>query len=164
MFYLSERSVLEALSGAAARGVSIRVLLDPNRDAFGFQKTGIPNRPVAAELLERGRGKIIVRWYHTRGEQFHTKLVLVKQQSQMTMFTGSANLTRRNIGDLNLETDVVVSGAHRAPVFQAAMAYFDRLWANQDYDCSVPYEDFAEASRRKYWEYRFQEWSGASSF
>jgi phosphatidylserine/phosphatidylglycerophosphate/cardiolipin synthase-like enzyme len=85
MFYLSERRTLDALASAAGRGVDIRLLLDPNRDAFGYRKNGIPNRPVAAELLRRGQGRIAVRWYDTHGEQFHDKLVLIRQRGQTTL-------------------------------------------------------------------------------
>jgi phosphatidylserine/phosphatidylglycerophosphate/cardiolipin synthase-like enzyme len=164
MFYLSERQVIEALLAAAQRGVTMRVLLDPNRDALGYQKNGIPNRPVAAELIEHGHGKITVRWCDTHGEQFHSKLLLVKQRTQTTLIAGSANATRRNIGDLNLETDLAVVGPPDTEVFLKAADYFERLWANRDLDCTVPYETYADASRVKYWEYRFQEWSGLSSF
>lgn len=165
MFYLSERSIAQALLDAAERSVSIRLLLDPNRDAFGYKRSGIPNRPVAAELQDRCKGKIAIRWRNTHGEQFHTKMVLVKQPGTMTLFAGSANLTRRNIGDFNLEIDVEVTGLADARIFRTATGYFDRLWKNRDYDFSVPYETCADAaSRLKYWLYRVQEWSGASSF
>jgi hypothetical protein len=164
MFYLSERQVIEALLAAARRGATIRVLLDPNRDAFGYEKSGIPNRPVAAELIQHGGGNITVRWADTHGEQFHSKLLLVRQRDQTTLIIGSANATRRNIGDLNLETDLAVEGEPSAPGFQQAADYFERLWANQEFHCTVPYETYADNSRFKYWGYRFQEWSGASSF
>jgi phosphatidylserine/phosphatidylglycerophosphate/cardiolipin synthase-like enzyme len=164
MFYLSDRSVIKALLAAAQRGAVVRVLLDPNRDAFGYQKNGIPNRPVAAELVQGGDGKIAVRWCKTHGEQFHTKMVLVKQAGNATLFVGSANLTRRNLGDFNLETDVVVAGARSVPAIRAAEGYFERVWANQDLECSVPYETFADASRWKYWLYRFQERTGTATF
>ena len=47
MFYLSERHIVKALIAAKQRGVQVNVLLDPNKDAFGMQKNGIPNRQVA---------------------------------------------------------------------------------------------------------------------
>jgi phosphatidylserine/phosphatidylglycerophosphate/cardiolipin synthase-like enzyme len=164
MFYLAERTIVEALVKAAARGVPICLLLDPNRDAFGYQKNGIPNRPVAAELFRRGRGRISIRWHNTQGEQFHTKMVLVKHRGQGTLFVGSANLTRRNIGDFNLETDLVVSGGTELTVIKAASGYFERLWRNQGAEYSVPYSTFAETSRSKYWLYRIQERTGTSTF
>ncbi len=38
MFYLSERKIIKALIAAHERGVKVRVLLDPNKDAFGRTK------------------------------------------------------------------------------------------------------------------------------
>ena len=75
MFYLSERSVIEALIAAAKRGVAVRVILDPNKDAFGRTKNGIPNRSVATELAGASDGAIKVRWFRTHGEQFHSKQI-----------------------------------------------------------------------------------------
>ena len=59
MFYLADRPVVRALKRAARRGVSLRVLLDPNKDAFGRTKNGMPNRQVARELVAVG---VPVRW------------------------------------------------------------------------------------------------------
>ena len=164
MFYLAERKIIGSLIAAAQRGATIRVLLDPNRDAFGRQKNGIPNRPVAAELLKAGGGQITVRWFETHGEQFHSKMVLVKRSSHATLFAGSANLTRRNVGDLNLETDLAVTGRRDLPAFQGAEAYFERAWTNRGLDCTVPYEAYADPSPWKYWAYRVQEATGLSTF
>ena len=38
------------------------------------------------------------------------------------------------------------------------------LLTNRDLNCTAPRETYADTSRLKYWEYRFQKWSGASSF
>src|SRR5690606_3542222 len=54
VFYLSYRPLIEALIQAQQRGVSIRALLDPNRDAFGREKNGIPNRQAAWDLERAG--------------------------------------------------------------------------------------------------------------
>ena len=50
MFYLSERKIISAIKKAHSRKVKVRLLLDPNKDAFGREKNGIPNRSVAYEL------------------------------------------------------------------------------------------------------------------
>lgn len=42
MFYLSERHIVKALIAAHERGVKVRVLLDPNKDAFGRKKMAFP--------------------------------------------------------------------------------------------------------------------------
>ncbi|MEL7450714.1 MAG: phospholipase D-like domain-containing protein, partial [Pseudomonadota bacterium] len=74
MFYLSDRRVIKALASAQERGVTMRLILDPNKDAFGREKSGIPNRPVAKELVKVGTP---VRWCNTKGEQCHAKMILV---------------------------------------------------------------------------------------
>jgi phosphatidylserine/phosphatidylglycerophosphate/cardiolipin synthase-like enzyme len=164
MFYLSERQMIEALLRAAGRGVIVRVLLDPNRDAFGYKKNGMPNRPVAAELVERSQGKISVRWFYTHGEQFHTKMVVLKNGKEWILWGGSANLTRRNLGDFNLETDVMIAGDAQAKVLKEASDYFEGLWSNPDHAFSVPYEALKVTGIWMKVKYRFQEWSGISTF
>src|SRR5690606_39953120 len=54
MFYLSERKIIKSLIAAHERGVKVRILLVPNKDASGREKNGIPNRQVASELHEAG--------------------------------------------------------------------------------------------------------------
>ncbi len=171
MFYLSEQRAIRSIAGAASRGAGVRLLLDPNRDAFGYEKDGVPNRPVATRLVRDARSAgeasapLDVRWYDTRGEQFHAKTVIVrKADGRAVLFLGSANLTRRNLGDLNLETDLVVSGDSRSPAIAAAIAWFERLWSNRDHAFSVPFETYADDSSWKYGRCRFQEWSGCCSF
>ncbi len=166
MFYLSDREIVDSLLKAADRGVSLRVLLDPNKDAFGHEKNGIPNRQVALELLGRTGRDIQVRWYDTHGEQFHTKIILIKTRGRTILYVGSANLTRRNIGDYNLETDVKVvdSGIGDVSAIIEAERYFEKIWGNEDHAYSVSYEKYEDLSFRKRWQYRFMEWSGLSTF
>jgi hypothetical protein len=45
LFYLSDRDVIKAIQRTDNRGVLLRINLDPNKDAFGMRKIGIPNRP-----------------------------------------------------------------------------------------------------------------------
>lgn len=68
MFYFSDRDIINALTNAADRGVNIKILMDPNKDAFGRTKDGTPNRQVASELHKHG---IKIRWCNTYGEQCH---------------------------------------------------------------------------------------------
>jgi phosphatidylserine/phosphatidylglycerophosphate/cardiolipin synthase-like enzyme len=163
MFYLSDRKVIGALKAAASRGVTIRLLLDQNRDAFGYAKDGVPNKPVAAELVA-AHSNIRVRWYDTRGEQFHAKAILVHHADQTTLFAGSANLTRRNLGDLNLETDLVLEGPADFPAINDAHRWFEDLWINRIGPCSLPYENGEDDSTLRYWKYRLQEATGLGTF
>ena len=90
-------------------GSRVRVILDPNKDAFGRTKNGIPNRSVATELAAASDGAIKVRWFRTHGEQFHTKLVAMRSATEFWFTLGSANLTRRNLENFNLEANVAAS-------------------------------------------------------
>lgn len=162
-FYLSDRDIIKALKHATSRGVRLRVLLDPNKDAFGYSKFGIPNRSVAAELT---RSHIEVRWSHTHGEQCHDKMLLgVNDKQQAQLLIGSANLTRRNLDDFNMETNVLIRAPLSAPVMTAAMAHFDGLWRNRPNQIfSVPYEQYRDESVFKRGLYRFMEATGFSTF
>ncbi|WP_232781833.1 phospholipase D family protein [Marinicella sediminis] len=163
MFYLSHRPIIQALIQAHERGVSLRVLLDPNEDAFGKKKNGIPNRQVAAELHRVG---IPVRWCDTHGEQCHSKMMLFhRTHAASQLLLGSANFTRRNLDDLNLETNVLLTGDGQLPAIVNAMGYFERYWNNgPDQNFSQPYEYYMDEGWLRYWRYRLMEASGLSTF
>lgn len=163
MFYLSHRGIVRALRDAHERGAELRVLLDPNRDAFGREKRGIPNRQVALELHAAG---VPVRWCNTSGEQCHGKMLLhLSGNGEATLLAGSANFTRRNLDNFNLETNVQVRADAAAPVIADATRFFDARWHNEpDRFHSVPYSKYADASRLRYWRYRLMEATGLSSF
>lgn len=162
MFYLSERNIVKALIDAKQRGVNVRVLLDPNKDAFGRQKNGIPNRQVASELNDAG---VTVRWCNTQGEQCHSKMIIKSNAQTAEMILGSANFTARNLKNYNLETDLRTVGNADAQVFKDAQHYFNTAWANlEGKNMSVEYAKYADESKFKYGVYRFMEWSGWSTF
>jgi len=165
MFYLSHRELVTAFIDAHNRGVEVRALLDPNKEAFGHEKSGIPNRQVAMELTRAG---IPVRWCNTHGEQCHSKMLIrrdTNDQGQLLM--GSANFTRRNLNDLNLETDILIRGLTKTPLIEQAQAFFDRQWQAGPATTpvlSLPYEAYADHSQFRYWRYRFMEATGLSTF
>ena len=162
MFYLSEREIVKGLIAAKQRGVNVKVLLDPNKDAFGREKNGIPNRQVASELNEAG---VQVRWCNTQGEQCHSKMILKSNTEQSEMILGSANFSARNLKNYNLETNIRVVGNASADVFKDAQRYFNTAWSNLDAkNMSVDYAQYADESKWKYGLYRFMEWSGLSTF
>jgi phosphatidylserine/phosphatidylglycerophosphate/cardiolipin synthase-like enzyme len=167
MFYISDRKVIDALLDAADRGVNIRLILDPNKDAFGHEKNGIPNRPVASELVAASGGAIHVRWYRTHGEQFHTKLVVIYGPERLWMSLGSANLTRRNIGDYNLEANVAIETARTSPLGTQVVEYFETLWANRaglGIEYTADFGVYADPTQANYWLYRIMESTGLSTF
>jgi hypothetical protein len=163
MFYLSHRDIIEALIDAHERGASLRVLLDPNEDAFGRKKNGVPNRQVAWELHEAG---VPVRWCNTRGEQCHGKmLVLRPAQGETLVLAGSANFTRRNLDNYNLETNVQIRAPQNGAVMRSVAGFFEERWSNTpDRIHSLPYERYADHSRLRYWQYRLMEATGLSTF
>jgi phosphatidylserine/phosphatidylglycerophosphate/cardiolipin synthase-like enzyme len=165
IFYLADRQIIKELVKASERGVHIKVIFDPNKDAFGFEKIGIPNRPVAEELLKRSSGKIEVRWYDTHGEQFHSKLAIIKYGREASLLLGSANFTRRNLDNYNLEANVSVTAGEDALFIKAAADYFDRIWDNRDGKYyTVSYEAYKDESTLKKIVYLIQEYAGLSSF
>lgn len=165
MFYLSDRRVIRAVLLAADRGATVRLILDPNKDAFGRTKNGVPNRPVAHELVKESEGKIAIRWCATHGEQCHSKMLLVQQGGQHSLLVGSANFTRRNIGNYNLETDVLVQSNEVIPAIAAAYAYLDTVWNNAGGRIfTTDYATYADASVGRSILYRLQERLGVSSF
>jgi phosphatidylserine/phosphatidylglycerophosphate/cardiolipin synthase-like enzyme len=167
MFYLSERDVIRELIAAAKRGVSVRVLLDPNKDAFGRTKNGIPNRSVATELAGASDGAIKLRWFRTHGEQFHSKLVALRTQDEYWFTLGSANLTRRNLGDFNLEANLAASVPLASGIAAQVSGWFDSLWTNRgppELEYTAEFGAYADPAQGTYWLYRIMESTGLSTF
>ena len=167
MFYISDRDVVEALLAASQRSVSVRLILDPNKEAFGRAKSGIPNRPVATELVAASNNAIHVRWYRTHGEQFHTKLVMVYGAERLWLTLGSANLTRRNLDDFNLEANLAAELPRGSPLAAQALGYFDTLWNNRaapGIEYTADFAVHADPTQVHYWLYRFMEGTGLSTF
>ena len=147
LFYLSHSEIITALGSAARRGVWIRAMLDPNRDAFGREKSGIPNRQAAEHLTRNAGGGLAIRWYATHGEQFHSKLMVVRNRKTVDIVLGSANFTRRNLDDYNLEASVWVHAPRGSNLDRELKLYVDRIWTNVDGSFSLPYSSFRDTSR-----------------
>ena len=163
VFYLSDRDIIRSLKKAHERGVAVRVLLDPNKDAFGRQKNGIPNRQVAHELVRQG---IPVRWSNTHAEQSHAKMLLAEyKHGRSRLILGSANFTRRNLNDLNLETDIAIFGPADIPIFTDVKKYVDMQWKNLDgKNFSLDYTEYADMSFFKRMLYYWMEGTGMATF
>lgn len=137
MFYLADKKILEALNEAVDRGVTVRLVLDPNENAFGRDKIGIPNRPVAAQLHDKAQdeaqGRLEIRWYNTVKEQYHTKMMFVdRTDGESSVLAGSTNFTPRNLKDYNLENELFVQGAKDSELIGDVRNYFERIWNNED--------------------------------
>jgi hypothetical protein len=146
----SDRRLVAAALGAAGRGARLQVLLARNR---------MPNQAVAGELLDGGGGHIEVRWCPSGTEASLPKLLVVQHRNDLWMNFGSANFTRRNLGDLNLESSVELRMPARAAPARAVTEYFSKLWSY-----AAAEADFEHPSPASYWHYRFAEATGLSSF
>jgi hypothetical protein len=147
---LGDRRLITASLRAAARGARLQVLLDRNL---------IPNQAAAGELLRDGSGRIEVRWYPIGQTPSSPRLLAVRHRDDVWINLGSANFTRRNLGDLNLESGVELRMPARAAPARALNDYFVKLWSGADRQTAA-----AEVSAADYWQYRFAEATGLSSF
>jgi phosphatidylserine/phosphatidylglycerophosphate/cardiolipin synthase-like enzyme len=167
MFYVADRGVVDSLLAASRRGVNVRLILDPNKDAYGHTTSGLPNQPAASELVSVSDGAIHVRWYRTHGEQFHPKLVMVYGPERFWLTLGSANLTRRSLLDYNLQANLAIEVARGAPLALQTLEYFDTLWSNRaslGIEYTADFAAYADPGQGHYWLYRFLEASGMADF
>jgi hypothetical protein len=146
---LTDRTTLDALARAAARGVHLQLLLDP--DVPGTQAA-------AAELLREGSGDIGVRW-QAGANRREARYALVRHQNDVWIEMGSANLTRRDLSDFNLTAGIELHMPERSSPARAAADLFGKAWAG-----AASYAMHADASRDVYWRYRLDEASGLGSF
>ena len=134
-----------------------------NKDAFGRKKNGIPNRQTAYELKEKSGGRINIRWYDTHGEQYHSKVTLIENKGNPSVvILGSANLTRRNLENYNLESDVCYSAPADDRTVMEVKQYFNRIWDEPGY--TTDYSSHEDDSGYKMLMARLLEITGASTF
>jgi PLD-like domain len=167
MFYMADRGIVDALLAASRRGVTVRLILDPNKDAYGRATSGLPNQPAASELVSESDGAIHVRWYRTHGEQFHTKLVMVYGPERLWLTLGSANLTRRSLDDYNLSANLAIEVARGSPLALQTLEYFETLWSNRaalGIEYTADFAAYADPAQSHYWFYRFLEGTGMGDF
>jgi hypothetical protein len=167
----SDRRLVTAVLGAAARGAHLQVLLARNR---------IPNPAVAGELERGGGGHIEVRWSRAVPGMQPLTLLIVQHRNDLWVNWSSANFTRRNLDDLNLEAGVELRMPARCAPARAAAEYFAGAWSNaaagevasgaagavtMGESAAVPAGGpAAPGESAAYWEYRFAEATGLSSF
>ncbi|WP_430482585.1 phospholipase D family protein [Rossellomorea marisflavi] len=144
MFYLADRDIIDAIENAADRKVDVRIVLDPNQNAFGQEKIGLPNLPIASELNKLDNEHISIRWYNTNKEQFHTKFIYVKGKESSTVIGGSSNYTSRNLDDYNLEENILFTGAPDSRLMTDVDDYFQRIWNNENGTYTVEYKKYQD--------------------
>jgi hypothetical protein len=163
--YLSQRDLVRALIDAAWRGAAVRVLLDPGKDGYGYDRSGVPNRQVASELVAASDGAVRVRWYRTHGEQFSPGFALIRSAGRAWLMVGTAELSRRDLDDFNLAAAFIAELPITAAASIDALSWFDTLWYNRaagGTEYSSDADVYADASQLDYWQYRLLEVSGAS--
>ncbi|SDO48565.1 phospholipase D family protein [Alkalicoccus daliensis] len=165
LFYLSDRNIIESLLTAASRGVTVNIILDPNQDAFGQDKIGIPNLPVASELKRRGGENMNVRWYDTQDEQYHSKILYADRGEVGNVIAGAANFTKRNLDDFNLENNISVTAPADTEIMTEVDDYFHRIWNNEDAIFTAAYEEYAPSYPAfKYFLYTLQKVTRFSTY
>ena len=165
MYRIGDRGIIDALLAANGRGARVRLILEPDKNSE--DAAGIPNGPVASELVTASDDAVRVRWYRSHGEQFHSKLVLIYGAAHFWATLGSADLTRRNLADYDLNANITLEGAPAAPVAAQMRDYVETLWANQTaqgIEYTAEFAVYADASQARYWLYRLMDWSGTASF
>ena len=81
------------------------------------------------------------------------------------MLLGSTNLTRRNLHNLNLETNVILRGSAEAEPLQRGRDWFEERWNNRDErNYSVDYAQYADERLWPRMLYRIMEATGISTF
>lgn len=163
---LSERGVIAALLAASRRGAAVRMILDPQKDSSLWRS---PNQSVGSELLAASDGRIHVAWYRTHSEQFRAALALIHGQDPIKgttwMVTGSASLSRRDLGDYDLSMDAALSGVPTSAPIADAQEFFDRLWNDRGppgIEFTADADTWTDPSQLRYWTYRIMELVGIS--
>jgi PLD-like domain len=144
---LDDRRMVDAMLLAAARGARLQLLL--RSDSPG-------TRAAAGELVHNAAGNIEVRWQTAELEARYT---LVRHRSDVWIDLGSANFTRRGLGDLDLTADIELHMPARAAAARAALDLFAREWSS-----AAAYADRADESRATYWRYRLADATGLTLF
>jgi hypothetical protein len=159
---LSDRAIISALLAASRRGVTVRLILDPHKSASLWRSA---NQLVGSEVIAASDGRIHVAWYRTHNEQFRAALVLIHGSGPVWMLTGSASLTRRDLGDYDLVLDAALSGSATAMPLMSAQAFFDTLWNDRGppgIEYTADADTWADPSQLRYWAYRLMESLGIS--
>ena len=105
-----------------------------------------------------------MRWADTHGEQFHCKLAVLRRQRTVDAVLGSANFTRRNLDDYNLEASVWVQAPRGSILDLELKRFVDRMWTNDGGTFTVPYREFRDTSRVRRFVAWFQESTGLGTF
>lgn len=144
MFFIAMPDIVQAIVDASNRGVHVQMILDPNENSFGNEKSGLPNRPVLQKMMDETDGELDVRWYNTVVGQYHTKLVVVQTKQETYITNGSANLTDRTLNNYNLEANLRVIALNDSELAEEIDDYFERLWNNEDALYTLDFKEYQD--------------------
>lgn len=165
MFFVAERSIVNTLVEAANRGVEVNLILDPNENSFGREKSGLPNRPVVQELVEDTNEKINIRWYNTVIGQYHTKTIWIQTPEHTVISSGAANYTERALENYNLESNVRIIAPNESELALEMEQYFHRLWNNEDAMYTVEVDEYqSNFTWWQRWIYAFQTYTKITTY
>ena len=82
----------------------------------------------------------------------------------MEAVIGSANFTRRNLDDYNLEASLWVQAPRGSNLDRELKLYMDRLWTNDEGTYTLPYDAFRDTSRLRRFFAWMQEVTGLGTF
>jgi hypothetical protein len=145
---LSDRSLVNAALRAAARGVRIRLLLDPE---------ALPNRAVAGELRGGTQDHIEIRWLP--GGAAVSSLMIARHGRELSVNLGAPDFTRLSLDDLNLSAAVDFRLQERAAAAHAFMSAFDAEWSASVADHSLP-----PGAAPSLWVYRLLQAAGLAAY
>jgi len=77
---------------------------------------------------------------------------------------GSANFTRRNLDDYNLEASAWIRAPRGSDLDRELKLYVDRIWTNTDGTYTVPYAEYRDTSRLRRFFAWAQERTGLGTF
>lgn len=125
MFYLSDKRIIDGLVKASKRDARVLCILDANDESFGTRKIGLPNQISAQTLQRKSRGRIQIRWAASRKEQFHAKMLVIRKESTLIVYGGSANFTKRNTAGFTLETGLRLEGPLTSGFSRDVLSFVD---------------------------------------
>ena len=74
------------------------------------------------------------------------------------MILGNSNLTKKNLGGFNLETELIVEADSNTPLIREIDDYYEKIWNNHNGNIyTVDYDYFKDESLKKKLNYRIKE-------
>lgn len=162
--FLSDRSIITALKDAANHNATIRMILDPNETSDGHDLSGMPNRPVAKELIRESTNGVTVRWCDNSKAPCETRMMIGKTASTTFMILGSADLTRRDTEGYDIEGEILLESPHEFTAEKDAKLFFNNAWTNNGGNFTVDYSTYEDNSMWRSSVYRMMERTGLAYY